>query len=250
MPRIPRTKSATGIYHVMVRGIDKRNIFLDDQDKTVFLEKLQKAKERSQFKLHGYCLMNNHVHLLIQEDEDLGNTVKKITVGYVQWHNNRHLRTGHLFQNRYKSQNVESEPYLLTVLRYIHQNPVKANITSSPENYNWSSYNECIKSYKGEQSFLDTGIIREYFKSASDFEEYMNVNTDEQFLDYVESKKYTDDSLRDLIKRDFGIDTLENYPTKERNEIIKNIYSNEGVSIRQLSRVLNLGRSTIERAIK
>ena len=250
MPRIPRTKSATGIYHVMVRGIDKRNIFLDDQDKTVFLEKLQKAKERSQFKLHGYCLMNNHVHLLIQEDEDLGNTVKKITVGYVQWHNNRHLRTGHLFQNRYKSQNVESEPYLLTVLRYIHQNPVKANITSSPESYKWSSYSECIKSYKGEQSFLDTGIIREYFKSASDFEEYMNVNTDEQFLDYVESKKYTDDSLRDLIKRDFGIDTLENYPTKERNEIIKNIYSNEGVSIRQLSRVLNLGRSTIERAIK
>jgi len=128
MPRQARKKSATGIYHIMLRGIDGRNIFLDDEDRSKFIEKLLSAKQNANFKLYGYCLMDNHVHLLIEENEEIGTSVKRITVGYVQWHNNKYGRTGHLFQNRYNSEVVETESYLVTVLRYIHQNPVKANI--------------------------------------------------------------------------------------------------------------------------
>ena len=132
MSRVSRKKSKTGIYHIMLRGIDKRNIFLDNEDRKKFIEKLKIARETAGFRLHGYCLMDNHVHLLIEENEEIGTSIKRITVGYVQWHNNKHERTGHLFQNRYLSEPVETDAYLLTVLRYIHQNPVKAKITSIP----------------------------------------------------------------------------------------------------------------------
>ena len=141
MARQSREKSETGIYHVMIRGIDKRNIFLDKEDKIKFLEKLIQAKEAAKFKLYAYCLMDNHVHLLIQESEEIGTSIKRLTVGYVQWHNNKYARTGHLFQNRYMSEVVETEEYLISVLRYIHQNPVKAKMVKNCTNYLWSSYN-------------------------------------------------------------------------------------------------------------
>jgi REP element-mobilizing transposase RayT len=123
----------------MLRGIDKRNIFLDDEDRMKFIEKLLMAKKTAGFKLYGYCLMDNHVHLLIGEQEETGISIKRITVGYVRWHNSKHERTGHLFQNRYMSEVVETEGYLINVLRYIHQKPVKAKITNYAKDYPWSS---------------------------------------------------------------------------------------------------------------
>ncbi|MFZ5946269.1 MAG: transposase [Bacillota bacterium] len=87
----------------MLKGIDDRNIFLDNEDKLVFLEKLFKVRETVNFMLYGYCLMDNHVHLVLKEAEDIGTSIKRITVGYVHWHNNKYGRKGHLFQNRYLS---------------------------------------------------------------------------------------------------------------------------------------------------
>src|SRR5665647_2361828 len=91
MSRVSRKKSKTGIYHIMLRGIDKRNIFLDNEDRRKFIEKLKIARETAGFRLHGYCLMDNHVHLLIEVNEEIGTSIKRITVGYVQWHNNNCL---------------------------------------------------------------------------------------------------------------------------------------------------------------
>ena len=82
MPRQPRQKSETGIYHVMVKGIDERNIFLEDGDKKKFMSQLLKAKEKGSFALLAYCLMDNHVHLLLEEIEELGTAMKRINVGY------------------------------------------------------------------------------------------------------------------------------------------------------------------------
>jgi len=140
MPRQARKRSSTGIYHIMLRGIDKRNIFLDNEDRMKFIEKIKKAMVVGKFEVFGYCFMDNHIHMLIKEDEEIGTSIKRITVGYVRWHNNKHERTGHLFQNRYMSESVETECYLLTVLRYIHQNPVKAGMVEKAEDYKWSSY--------------------------------------------------------------------------------------------------------------
>ena len=250
MARQARKRSSTGIYHVMLRGIDKRDIFLDDEDRKRFIEGVIKAKECGGFKIYGYCLMDNHVHILIEEDEEIGTIIKRITVGYVGWHNNKYERTGHLFQNRYKSEPVETENYLITVLRYIHQNPLKAKMVAKLGDYNWSSYNQYLSIYQGGSSFVDGDLIKSYFKTTEDFNTYMNAQNNDVCLEYSPVKKYNDDTFKKVIYKKYNIDNLSELPIKERNRIIKNIYSEANISIRQLGRVLGIGKTVVENAIK
>ncbi|SDK11938.1 REP-associated tyrosine transposase [Natronincola ferrireducens] len=252
MARQARQKSSTGIYHIMLRGIDGRNIFLDDEDKTVFIEKLLKAKEKAKFKVYAYCLMDNHVHLLIEENEEIGKSIKRITVGYVQWHNNKYGRTGHLFQNRYNSEVIETENYFITVLRYIHQNPVKAKMVNKMEDYLWSSYNQYSASYQNKSNYISTEIVNEYFTKQDTFEKYMNQTNQDECLEYRPVKKYTDEELRKKIIKEFKLNISEvgDLTPQERDRMIKTIYCNMRVSIRQLVRILGLGKSIIEKAIK
>ena len=163
MPRQSREKSKTGIYHVMMRGIDKRNIFAKDDDYETFLRCVGRAREKSSFALYAYCLMTNHVHLLIKEgDEEIGDSIRRINVGYAQIHNNIYGRTGHLFQNRFLSQPVNNDPYLLVVLRYIHQNPVKAGVASEISDYKWSSYHDYLAQ---RDNLTDTEVVLGYLGS-------------------------------------------------------------------------------------
>lgn len=250
MARLARIRSKTGIYHIMLRGIDGRDILLDDEDRMKFIEKLLRAKQKAGFKIYGYCLMDNHIHLLIEENEEIGTSIKRITVGYVQWHNNKYGRTGHLFQNRYNSEPVETETYLITVLRYIHQNPVKANIVKRATDYFWSSYNQYISVYQGENSQIDSQIIKSYFQKQEDFEKFMNAEHNDECLEYKPSKKYTDAALKKIIHEEYNAGRFKEMLPEERNKLIKNIYQNTGTSIRQLGRVLGVGKNIIEKAVK
>lgn len=129
MPRVSREKSSTGICHVMLRGINHQTIFEDEEDYQKYLETLQAYQEKSGYIIYAYCLMSNHIHLLIKEvTESLGIIFKRLGVSNVYWYNWKYNRRGHLFQGRYKSEVVGKDSYFLTVLRYIHQNPYKANI--------------------------------------------------------------------------------------------------------------------------
>lgn len=149
MPRAARKVSETGVYHAMVRGINCQDIFLDDEDRLIFLEKLNIVKERSECNVYAYCLMNNHVHLLIAENkETIGKTMKRLGSTYVYWYNRKYDRVGHLFQGRYLSQPINTEEYLLVALRYIHQNPVSAGIVFNCAKYPWSSYQDYINPSK------------------------------------------------------------------------------------------------------
>lgn len=250
MPRKARERSSTGIYHIMLRGIDKRDIFIDDEDRMKFLENVEKAKKVGKFEIYGYCLMYNHIHMLIKEGEEIGKSIKRITVGYVGWHNRKYERTGHLFQNRYMSEPVETESYLLTVLRYIHQNPVKAGIVNKAEYYQWSSYNKYYLDYQGKKSFISCDLIKAYFKTYEDFNRYMNANNDDKCLEYNPVKIYNDNTLREIIYKEYNIDNIAKMPVGERNKIIKEIYNSKQTSIRQLSRILGLGKTIVEKAIK
>lgn len=252
LPRSGREKSQTGIYHIMLRGLDKREIFIDDRDNEKFIEALYKAKDVGKFNIYAYCLMKNHVHLLIQEgEEDIGTSIQRIAVSYVRWHNIKYGRVGHLFQNRFKSEPVNSEGYLLTVLRYIHQNPVKANMVNKASVYPWSSYQSYLDYYKGNIDLVDTRFIIGYFKTRKSFEEYMNETNEDECLEFVETKKYTDDELGDRIKNHYKIDSIIQIKDRlDRNRAILMIYEETGVSIRQLSRVLGVGKSLIENATK
>ncbi len=250
MAREPRKRSNTGIYHIMLRGLDKRDIFMDDEDREKFIKAIMQAKKAGGFILYAYCLMDNHVHLLIKEDEEIGTSLKRITVSYVQWHNNKYGRVGHMFQNRFKSEVVESDSYFLTVLRYIHQNPIKAKIVKSLTDYHWSSYNEYLKYYSGFKVAVDTEIIKGYFNIKEKFQNYMEVENEDKCLEHQIKIKYTDTKLKELIETIYGLKTVQRMKGNERNEKLRLIKEKTNASNRQLSRVLDITRSTLERATK
>jgi len=248
MPRSSRSKSSTGYHHIMLRGINRSNIFESNQDKDFFLNSMYRARKKSSFKVVGYCLMNTHVHLLLQESEEIGVSMKRITVSYVQWFNRKYNRVGHLFQNRYKSEPIEDERYLMAVLRYIHQNPIKAGMVKEAGKYHWSSYNEYLKMYNSKDYLIDGEIIKAYFNSKKSFTKFHKQMSKENYMDY--KNKYSDDELLELFKKKISIDEFYKIPLTDRANLIKDIYHETGASIRDLSRGLGIGRSIIERAVK
>ncbi|WMJ77556.1 MULTISPECIES: transposase [unclassified Sedimentibacter] len=244
MPRSARLKSESGIYHVMLRGIDKRNIFLKPGDYEKFIESMIKAKEKVKFFVYAYCLMTNHVHILIKRDtEDIGDTVRRIAVSYAQYHNNMYGRTGHLFQNRFLSEVVDNGQYFLTVIRYIHQNPLKAGIIKDINDYKWSSYNEYIND---NEFIVDSEFALSYFKSIEEFINYHNETNEDVCLDYDEKKRWTDEELKKFILTYQNISCLQALDKKTRDTIIKKIKEDTGASNRQLARVLNIGRGILD----
>ena len=152
MPRQERTKSGTGIYHVMLRGINRQNLFEDDEDYLQMIMCLQGLTERYDENcvavepfctIYSYCLMSNHLHLLIREQrEDISSVIKRLGVAYAYYFNKKYQRNGHLFQDRFRSEPVNTMEYFVTLMRYIHQNPLKAGLVSSSGNYSWSSWHE------------------------------------------------------------------------------------------------------------
>jgi len=244
MPRAARKKSSTGIYHVMLRGINRQSVFLDDEDNEKFLQTLKECKIVSEFELYGYCLMGNHVHLLLKEGkEDLALVFKRIGARYVFWYNWKYRRTGHLFQDRYKSEPVESDPYFTVVLRYIHQNPIKAGLCGSLGEYKWSSYKEYIHKNGIVDHEFALGII-----GNDSFEKFMNETIDGHCLEFTDSsKRMTDEDLTAVIEETFKIKAtmIQSEPKESRNHILESILKMEGVSTRQLSRVSGISTNII-----
>ena len=250
MGRQARKRSETGIHHVLLRGIDKRDIFLEDEDRQTFIQHLAQSREKGKFELYAYCLMDNHVHLLIKEGEEIGASIKRIAVGYAGWHNKKYERTGHLFQNRFRSEPVETEAYLLTVLRYIHQNPVKAGMVTNSGEYPWSTYNHYINYYQNQPTLIDAELIKAYLQTEAEFIEYMITTNDDECLEANPTKKYNNETFKKVIQKKYNIDNLNGLPIRERNEIIDKIYREQDISIRQLSNVLGLSKAMVERAVK
>ena len=142
MPRQRRKLSKTGIYHVMLRGNERKSLFPKEEDYRKFLQILTNKKRDDSFLLYAYCLMSNHIHLLIRENkQNISQIMKRIKIAYAYYFNKKYNRVGHVFQDRFKSESIEEENYLLSVIRYIHHNPLKAKMVSDPISYPWSSYN-------------------------------------------------------------------------------------------------------------
>jgi REP element-mobilizing transposase RayT len=138
--RPPRVEIAGGIYHVIARGNERREIFRDDTDRRLYLARLAECRKRYDFGVLAYCLMPNHVHLAIERGPvPLGKIVLALHAFYSQKFNHRHERVGHLFQGRYKAYLVDCERYLGALIQYIHLNPVRAALVDRPDTYVWSS---------------------------------------------------------------------------------------------------------------
>src|SRR5205823_2979381 len=141
MARKPRFEVESGLYHVITRGVDRRDIFHSVEDHRKFISQLTVQKEKLPFYLYAYCLMTNHIHLLIERrTHDIGKIMHRLLTGYSQYYNRRYRRTGHLFQGRHKAILCQSDLYLAELVRYIHLNPVRARMVDKPEEYPYSSH--------------------------------------------------------------------------------------------------------------
>ena len=121
MPRCARKQCEINIYHVMLRGINRQNIFEDAEDYGKMLRLLKEYQQVCGYSLFAYCLMSNHMHLLMRPGEEpMEKIFRRLGASYVYWFNTKYGRTGHLFQDRYKSEPVKNDGYFLTVIRYIH----------------------------------------------------------------------------------------------------------------------------------
>jgi REP element-mobilizing transposase RayT len=155
-----------GIHHVYARGNDRRAVFLDDADRHLYLARLAAVVERQQWRCLAYCLMGNHVHLLVETAEpNLGSGMHRLQGGYVQRFNKRHGSVGHLFQGRYGAVRVESDAQLWTTAGYIAANPVEAGLCRRPEHWRWSSHAATIGRHA--PSWLAVRRLHELFSAGA-----------------------------------------------------------------------------------
>ncbi|MHB1420234.1 MAG: REP-associated tyrosine transposase [Bacillota bacterium] len=266
MPRAARKQSSSGIYHAMVRGNEKKDIFHDDEDRSRFIETMLRMKEDGNYEIYAYCLMDNHVHLLIKEENDsIQRSMKRICVSYVHYFNDKYQRTGHLLQDRFRSEAVEDDRYILAVARYIHNNPVKAGLASKAEDYRWSSYQDYVnlESDKGlvERDFILSMMSDSKKLALKKFWDYTNEPSEDRFIDYIDRDPKTKLTPVEIIDNENKINTilennihnfesLKRYNDKNiRNDLIKVIMDRTGVSVRELSRLTGISKDTISRAL-
>ncbi len=248
MPRQARRKSESGIYHIMLRGINQQQIFEYEEDGFRFLETLSKYKEQCGYEIYAYCLMGNHVHILLKEGkENLTLVLKRIAGSYVYWYNWKYRRCGHLFQDRFKSEPVEDDAYFLTVIRYIHQNPIKAGICKNIDGYKFSSYNEYINKPNLVNVDFCLGII-----DKEQFIEFNNEFNDDICLDIRDNDfRLTDDEALKIIWKICKCKSVSDFQKLDkikRNYYIEKLYKH-GLSIRQISRLTGLSRKIVENNI-
>ena len=207
MPRAARNTANTGVYHAILRGVNRQQIFECSDDYNRFLEILkEQTLAHTEYgrtipprcTIYSYCLMGNHVHLLLQERSDtIGEVMKRIASSYVFYYNHKYNRLGHLFQERFKSQPCDDIDYYITLLRYIHQNPIKAGLSTDPTQYPWSSWHEFTG--KAQDGFCNIqATIRRY---------------PFQDLDYLVRQILTDDEADGLLDIETAPD--HSYQTNE-----------------------------------
>ena len=245
MPRVARIKSNYGVYHIIMRGINRQTIFEDEEDYAKFIQTMQKYKEMCEYKIYAYCLMGNHMHLLLKEGkEPLETVMRRICGSYVFWYNKKYKRIGYLFQDRYKSEPVENDVHFLTVLRYIFHNPLKAGVVTDILNYKWTNYLDYLEGIidgniegdiegnnEGNNEGNLDGNIEENIegislegntqneidfvlnifhldrqKAIKSFIEHINKKSDDKCLDITDKQRLTDDEARELIKVHFKIE--------------------------------------------
>jgi putative transposase len=159
MPRKPRLEATGAIQHVIARGNAGHRIVLDDDDRRALVNNLGRTAERSRWHVHAYCLMDNHVHAVLETTEPtLGSGMQRLLGGYAYTFNRRHARFGHLFAGPFTAWLVDTEAYALEVCAYIVLNPVRANLVRAPEDWPWSSY-RATAGLIATPPFLETSLI-------------------------------------------------------------------------------------------
>ena len=251
MPRTARKASLSNIYHVMMRGVNRQAIFENDGDRLHFMSVLKECKEISGFRLHAFCLMPNHLHFLIEPaGEPLDLVFRRIGIRYAVWYNRKHQRAGHLFQDRFRSENVENDLYYMTVLRYILQNPMKAGLEPHLGTYRWSSYPAYAK---GTGSITDTQYATELFGTRESLIDFVRMGNEDIVMDETDPEwPLQDDDAKKIMEQITGCSATEEFRRLDRqlrNEYIRRMYA-EKLSIGQIARLAGFSKSTVHEAVR
>jgi REP element-mobilizing transposase RayT len=266
MARKPRIHYEGALYHVLVRGNNRSYIFRSKDNKEEYKTIISKYKKRYRFKLYAYCIMDNHAHLLIEvEDIPLSKIMQGIQQVFTQYYNRRNRTTGHVFEQRYKSFLCDKDHYLLSLIRYIHQNPVRSKLTGALD-YEWSSHRE----YIGNSQLADVNFPLSLFESQKNqaIKRYL-IFMDETEIKVVESMtkeedtievaknteeryKITKEALIKIIEEvtEIKLDKIKgNTKSKKISDIrklyIKNLKKYTTIPKKEIADLLEIGNSTV-----
>lgn len=245
MARQPRRPSETGVHHVMLRGVNRDAIFLEDDDFEHFLGALRDTKAISGCAVLAYCLMTNHVHLVLRVDaEPIGVVMKRLGVRYAGWFNRKYGRVGHVFQDRFRSEPVEDDAYLTALLPYLWNNPVVAGMAARPEDYRWSS-----RRWLGCASpLLDHDILGQLI--AADLVELADAHAAEGVqIGLLQPPRYTAAEAVELLHAASGgrtPDKFQELPLDEQRRVVRELRT-RGVPYSLISRVVGRPKSTVVR---
>lgn len=245
MARQARYLSISGYLHVIVRGIGKQLLFEEPADYRFFLSVLGRYSRETKVTVCAYCLMDNHVHLLLYNTEkQVPLLMKKIGVSYSAYYNEKYERTGHLFQDRYRSEPVEDCEYLVRVFRYILRNPEKAGICKASA-YRWSSY----ALYSNDSSFVDTSAIVPLIGNQKEYDAFLKEPDEDDFLEH-RNVPHDDQWAIGIIHQLLGGKSgtiLQSFDRNSRNTTLRSL-KDAGLSVRQLERLTGINRGIILRA--
>jgi len=252
MPRQARDKSPTKYYHIMMRGNNREKIFITDEQKRFFLDLLKKQKENQLIDVAAYCLMDNHIHVAVKADPvNLAKSIKSINIRYAMNFNGKGDRVGHVFQDRYKSETIINDDYLLQVIRYIHNNPVKAKMVKYFGEYNWSSYNEYIKDNPIVEMQQKQFILNYFCNDIGKFIEFHKQKDNKEFMDVKEDiVKERFERAQEIIEEYFSKKGLIDAKQVIRNhvyleEIIQSLLKESRLTHRQIAGLLGVSNNIV-----
>lgn len=245
MPREARLYTNSEVYHIIMRGNNKQNLFYTKKDRYFFINRLKKYAAELKIEIYAYCLMSNHVHILIgKANSGLSKYVQKIANSYVYYFNKKYDRCGHLFQGRFKSEPIDSKEYFKTVFRYILKNPEKAGL-SKFDTYKWSSYKNYIKNDCKSQISLD--LIVDIFGNLKYLKNYLSENTHDLCMEYENKFRINDIQATKIIKKIFDVSNLSLINQLSLNEQIKKVKKLKmyGLPCNQIIRITGISRAII-----
>lgn len=245
MARQPRRLSETDIHHVMVRGVNRDAIFLEDEDYEYFLDALQETKALSGCAVLAYCLMTNHVHLVLRADrEPIGVVMKRLGIRYAGRFNRKYGRVGHVFQDRFRSAPVEDDAYLNALLPYIWNNPVVAGMVARPEDYRWSSR----RWLGGKSPLMDHDVLSQLL--ASDVVELADAHAAHAVpLGLFTPARYSAAEAVEMLRAAAGVRTPEEFDdlaSADQCRVVRELRT-RGLPYSLIGRVVGRSKSTVAR---
>lgn len=244
MTRTARENSESGVYHVIIKGDGGMDIFHDDRDRFAFLATLDDLLIESRISLFAWCLMSNHVHLLIEDPgQQMGRFMQRLCTSYAKRFNTIAGRTGSVFQDRYFSVPIKTEEQLIRCVLYIHDNPLKG-MGIHPKYYFWCSYRE----YIGTPERIAPDLVLSLLDGADGFKA---ATGDMRLKTYYvkQGSKVADDELDCAVRSvlgDMDPATIKNKPKAERTRLIKALKA-AGLTFKQIQRKTGMGEKTIMR---